>query len=101
MVRMRGWSFSSRLPVDRHSISTFPFGRFLTHPFANVGRAVFDFGTLRPALVQEADSIDVDEPNLLQVQGHGSRNAGNLDAHLLNVLASKLTREKKAGPALP
>jgi hypothetical protein len=66
----------------------------------NVWRTVFDLGTFRPALVQQADSIDIDELNLLQVESHGRFNAGNLDPHLLNVRASKFAGEKKSGPAL-
>jgi len=73
---------------------------FLKHPGANVRCAIHHLDALRLALIQEANSVDVDNVDLIEVQSR--RMAGKLDfsAKTDELRTSKLTGQTNSSPVI-
>jgi hypothetical protein len=73
---------------------------FLMHPHTNVGCAVHHLDAVCQALIQEANSIEVDGIDLIQVQRCRLSALLDFSAKIDEVRASKFTGQKNPSPVI-
>jgi hypothetical protein len=74
---------------------------FLKHPLANVWRAVQQSNALRLALVQEANSVHVNDVDFVQIQSHRLYDLIDFCAQRGDVRTTKLTGQTNSSPVIP